>query len=277
MNQNKLRLALLDMNNAYPNQSIRGLRQIVGSYSNDIEFDEFDVRAKNEVPDLSYDIYISSGGPGDPLDWNGVWDKNFFNLIDAIVAHNKSGIGRKKYVFLICHSFQLVCHHFGLGQITKRKSTSFGVFPVHKTASGKKDRLLKDLADPFSVVDSRDYQLIQPDLSVFRKRGAAILCLEKIRDHIEYERAIMAVRFSNEIIGTQFHPEADPKGMVAHFEKEETKEKIKETYGGRKLNNMIRNLDNPEKIRHTYSTFMPGFLEEAIQASKANHLESQVS
>jgi homoserine O-succinyltransferase len=36
----------------------------------------FDVRSKNEVPDLSYDAYISSGGPGSPIDSAGsIWEE----------------------------------------------------------------------------------------------------------------------------------------------------------------------------------------------------------
>ena len=49
----------------------------IGARLNDLDlvWDEFDVRLKNELPDISYDIYISSGGPGDPLvsrfeDWD---------------------------------------------------------------------------------------------------------------------------------------------------------------------------------------------------------------
>ena len=62
-----LRVALLDMNDGHPNQGMRCIREIVWHWSSmhrhNIQLDEFDVRQKNELPDLSYDIYISSGGP----------------------------------------------------------------------------------------------------------------------------------------------------------------------------------------------------------------------
>jgi imidazoleglycerol phosphate synthase glutamine amidotransferase subunit HisH len=35
------------------------------------------------------------------------------------------------------------------------------------------------------------------------------------RDHVQYERAIMAVRFTDYFVGTQFHPEADPVSFVS--------------------------------------------------------------
>ena len=39
--------------------------------------------------------------------------------------------------------------------------------------------------------------------------GAKILCIEKERPHVPYERAVMGIRFNEYMIGTQFHPEAD--------------------------------------------------------------------
>jgi imidazoleglycerol phosphate synthase glutamine amidotransferase subunit HisH len=47
----------------------------------------------------------------------------------------------------------------------------------------------------------------------------------KIRDHVQYERAIMAVRFTDYFVGTQFHPEADPVSFVSHLRNKEAKEK----------------------------------------------------
>jgi imidazoleglycerol phosphate synthase glutamine amidotransferase subunit HisH len=59
---------------------------------------------------------------------------------------------------------------------------------------------------------------------VFKKK-ATIISLEKIRDHVQYERAIiMAVRFTPYFVGTQFHPEADPISFISHLR---NKSKIK--------------------------------------------------
>ncbi len=69
----------------------------------------------------------------------------------------------------------MACKHFGLAEITKRNDTSFGVMSIHKNKDGLKDLLFEGLADPFYAIDSRDYQVVQPKLSVFAKKGAKIL------------------------------------------------------------------------------------------------------
>lgn len=266
MKNNKVRLALLDMNNGFPNEGMRCLRKIINTYSDKLHWEEFDVRQKNEIPDLSFDIYISSGGPGTPLEEGSAWLTRYRQFIDALWLNNLQEGARKKYAFFICHSFQLVSQHFKLGEITQRKSTSFGVYPIHKTALGKKDVMLKGLSDIYHAVDSRSWQLIQPRLKVFKERGASILSLEKIRTNVEFERAIMAVRFSKELIGTQFHPEADPEGMKAYFLKEENRNKVIVNFGEEKYIEMMKHLDDPDKIRLTHSSILPGFIEQSIDA-----------
>jgi hypothetical protein len=148
------------------------------------------------------------------------------------------------------------------------------VFPIHKTSAGKSDPLLKNLPDPHYAVDSRDYQLIQPDLEVFEKRGAAILSLEKIRTHLEYERAIMAVRFSDEFMGTQYHPEADANGMKIHFGKAKNREKVIKNYNREKYENMLRQLDDPDKVALTHGAILPNFIEQSIAKLQENEKTS---
>ncbi|MEJ2005183.1 MAG: GMP synthase [Cyclobacteriaceae bacterium] len=260
-----VRMAILDMNAGHPNQGMRCLRDIANEYVDRLSWDEFDVRVDNVVPDLDYDIFICSGGPGNPLEGNGDGEVKFYNLLDEAWNYNKDSTGKKKFFFFICHSFQMACNHFELGEIMPRKSTSFGVYPVHKTAAGKRDAILDGLPDPYYAVDSRDWQLIQPNLKVFKEHGATILSLEKIRTHVELERAIMAVRFSDEFVGTQFHPEADPVGMKAHFEKEENREKVIKNFSKRKYTNMMIHLEDPDKIALTHSSIIPHFIETALE------------
>lgn len=268
----KLRLAILDLNAGMPNQGMRCIIDIVKNYKHIFDIDIFDVRSNNEVPSLDYDVYISSGGPGNPLDGNGNWDVKFYNLLQDVYDYNKYAGESKKFMFLICHSFQMACHHFQLGKITKRKSPSFGVMPVHKTRSGIHDEIFEKLPDPFFVVDSREWQIIQPNLSVFKNKGASILALEKIRTHVEYERAIMAVRFSDEIVGTQFHPEADPDGMKVHFSKKENRDKVILNHGITKYDSMMTQLDEEDKIELTHKTMLPNFIEKAIESINSNAL-----
>jgi len=260
------KLALLNLYEGISNQGIRALKTLFNQFEDEIEWQEFDVRSKHEVPGLDFDIYISSGGPGNPLVGDGVWEVMWQNWLDSVWQHNKdvSHPSEKKYVFFICHSFQMACHHFGLGDITKRKSTSFGVFPCHKTEDGMNDPLLIDLHDPFQVVDSRDWQLVQPRLSNIEKQGFKILALEKLRTHVQYERAIMAVRFSTEIVGTQFHPEADPYGTKKHFENEATRKVVIENYSEKRYLKMMEGLENPEMLEDTHLKLIPGFIKRSL-------------
>ena len=265
MHKQKVKMAILDMNNDVPNQGLRCLVDIAKSFQTDIDFKIFNVRAKNELPDLSFDIYLSSGGPGSPLE-DGLWRQPYLELIQNLWDFNKNSTDEKKHVFLICYSFQVVCDYFDLGEMRPRKSTSFGILPIHKTKEGIKDRLLEGLSDPFYAVDSRSWQLIQPHLKVFKEKGCKILSLEKIRTHVEYERAIMAVRFSEEFVGTQFHPEADPDGMYAHFSEEVNRQKVITNFGEEKYNDMMDKMDDEDKIIRTYSAILPKFIREAIQS-----------
>jgi homoserine O-succinyltransferase len=264
MNRYPLKVAILDMYNGEPNQGMRGIIDILGRFNQILEFKIFDVRGKSLFPEIiDYDIYISTGGPGNPLIGDGKWDLKYYDFIDALVKwNNEKEI--KKHVLFICHSFQMACKHFGLAEITKRNDTSFGVMAIHKTQAGNDDSLLQHLDDPYYAVDSRDYQVVQPNLKVFSNKGATILSLEKIRDHLKYERAIMAVRFNDYFVGTQFHPEADPISFMMNLRKAETREKIKTMKGKRKFRDMLELLLDDQTIYKTNETLIPNFLRTAI-------------
>jgi homoserine O-succinyltransferase len=264
MNKKKITIALLDMYDGAPNQGMRCLIDIINRFSPLVSFDIYDVRRKCELPEINqYDIYISTGGPGDPLVGDGSWDKKYYEFIDALIKWNLEN-PVKKHVLFICHSFQMACKHFGLAEITKRNDTSFGVMKMHKTVEGQTDSLFQGLSDPFYAIDSREYQVVQPKLSVFKKKGAKIISLEKIRDHVQYERAIMAVRFTDYFVGTQFHPEADPISFVTHLRNKEAKEKIKSIKGEKKFKIMLEDLMDDDKIYKTNETLIPNFLRTAI-------------
>jgi GMP synthase-like glutamine amidotransferase len=75
----------------------------------------------------------------------------------------------------------------------------------------------------------------------------------------------MAIRFSNEIFGTQFHPEADAEGMLRYFLKEDKKQNVIKNHGEEKYQSMINHLNDPDKILLTESVILPTFLNVAIQ------------
>ena len=267
----KIRVAILDLYEGQANQGMRCIREILNQFGEvnnlDLEWDEFEVRQQHNLPDLSYDMYISSGGPGSPLESeHSAWEKAYFHWLSQVEKWNNDPANPvKKHVFFICHSFQLACRHYNVGRVTQRKSTSFGVFPIHMLPEGKMEIIFDGLEDPFYAVDSRDYQVIQPNHNLLKKMGATILCIEKERPHIPLERAIMAIRFNEYMIGTQFHPEADAVGMSMYLQREDKKSNVIENHGYDKWESMIEHLNDPDKILWTYSHILPNFLHTAIE------------
>jgi homoserine O-succinyltransferase len=265
------RIALLDLYEGVENQGMRGIREIVKQFGKNNELnivlDEFDVRLKKIVPGTSYDVYISSGGPGSPLESEGSeWEKTYFGWLDEVERWNADPNQlQKKHVFFICHSFQLVCRHWQLANVCARNSTSFGVFPVYLLEDGKEEPVFEGMPDPFYAVDSRDFQVIEPRMNVLYK-GAKILCIEKDRPYVPFERAIMAIRFSDYFIGTQFHPEADAIGMSMYLQTEEKKKTVIKNHGVEKWRSMIEQLSDPDKILWTNAHILPNFLQIALNS-----------
>jgi hypothetical protein len=73
----------------------------------------------------------------------------------------------------------------------------------------------------------------------------------------------MAIRFSPEIFGTQFHPEADVIGMKFYFGQEEKKKQIVQNHGIGKYEEMLAGLMDNDKILLTHQTIIPQFLKQA--------------
>ena len=262
-----IRIAILDMYNNAANEGMRCIRQLLhrGAAEAGVAFqvDTYNVRAENQLPGLDYDAYISSGGPGSPLASDEPWEARYFTFIDALLLHNRTQ-PVKKHLLLICHSFQLVSRHLGVGEVGKRKSTSFGVLPVHLTAAGAAEPVFAGLPEPFYAVDSRDYQLTNLHPERLAQLGGTVLCLEKDRPHVPLARAIMAIRFTPEVLGTQFHPEADGEGMLRYMLTEDRKQQVIITYGEAKYEEMVRLLADPDTIEHTESIVVPTFLRRAL-------------
>jgi homoserine O-succinyltransferase len=255
-------MAILDMNNDQENMGIASIKRIADRFAV-IDYEVFDVRYGKEVPGLDFDIYISSGGPGDPLEFEGGWEQEYYSLMDRIWAHNKISED-KKYVFFICHSFQMICHHLGIGTISLRRNESFGIVPVDKTDAGKNEPLFMELNNPFYGADFRKYEVISPDENKLKSLGAVITALERTPPEHTGDKALMAIRFSNEWFGTQFHPEAHPDGMLLYLRRQDKKEMILHTYGLNTYEEMMHNAIHPERLTCTRDHILPGFLRDAI-------------
>lgn len=265
-----MKVALLDMYEGVENEGMRCIRELLIQFGETqqipLQLNEFEVRRHQQVPDLSYDVYISSGGPGSPVDSAGSsWEKAYFKWLKSVLDWNEAPGKRKKYIFLICHSFQVVCRHFELGTVCRRKSPAFGVFPVHKTTGGQEEPLFSGLPDPFYIVDSRNWQVIQPNEAKLDGMGATILAIEKERPHVPLERATMAIRFNPYMLGTQFHPEADAPGMRKHLMLPAKKQRVIAEHGAEKYHSMLQLLQETDKIPLTHNTLLPNFLYDALQ------------
>jgi GMP synthase-like glutamine amidotransferase len=269
MTRKPIKVAVLDLYNGIENEGMRGFREILERYRDknelNLTYDLFDVRRKVELPGTDYDIYISSGGPGDPLESEGSeWEKKYFKLVDSLEDHNLSNTSQKKYGFFVCHSFQLLCRKYKLGVVNMRKSPSFGILPIHQTVAGKNEPLFEGLSDPFYAVDSRLWQVIYPNEQRFIELGMQLLAIEKERPYVDLPRAMMAVRFSDYFFSTQFHPEADAKGIRTLLVKDEKKKEVVNEHGLDKYNEMLERLDDPDKLTHTQNTIIPNFLDQAV-------------
>jgi GMP synthase-like glutamine amidotransferase len=265
----KIKVAIIDLYNGIENEGMRGFRDILDRYKEkhdlDLTYQVFDLRKNCEIPGTDFNIYISSGGPGSPLDTEGTeWEKKYWNLIDQLEKHNQSDAPQKKYGFFVCHSFQLMCRRYDLGHISLRKSPSFGILPVHETKAGEQDSIFEGLGDPFYAVDSRSWQVIHPNEQLFTELGMQLLAIEKIRPHVDLPRALMAIRFNDYFVGTQFHPEADAAGIKTLLLKPDKKKEVIDEHGHDKYNEMLERLDDPDKIMLTQNTMIPNFLDEAI-------------
>ena len=74
----------------------------------------------------------------------------------------------------------------------------------------------------------------------------------------------MAVRITDEIVGTQFHPEADPASMYYHFRKPDRKEHVISKYGEKKYYEMLELLELEDGIKLTRKTVLPNFIKNAL-------------
>lgn len=272
MQKQKIKITTIDLYNNERNEGMRCIREIVSDAINsnsglDITYDVFETRYKGELPDLSYNIFISSGGPGSPFeDQDKKWDKDYFNLLDKIWTYNQNNNDQKKFMFFVCHSFQMMARYFQFGNVNKRFINSFGVMPFEKTSDGSDDVILKSLTNPFYAADIRHWQVTEPNRKMIDEYGAKILSWEIPEEENVNNPAITAIRISDEIVGTQFHPEADPESMLFHFKQDERKDFIIKRYNEEKYNEMIEWLQHPEKIKLTRETVIPSFLNNAIQS-----------
>jgi GMP synthase-like glutamine amidotransferase len=270
MQKQIIKIATIDLYNNERNEGMRCIGEIVEETKKkfidlDISYNVYETRFKEDIPNIDSDIFISSGGPGSPFDGEGKkWEKDYFHLIEKIYSHNQTNTDKKKYIFFICHSFQMMARFFEFGEVSKRNSKSIGVLPFEKTRTGKADNMLEQLPNPFYAADIREYQVTNQNKKVIDDMGVKILSYAILDDNAEDEPAIAAVNVSKQIVGTQFHPEADPESMLYHFDRPDEKKQIVDIYGEEKYNQMLEILQEPNAVKLTRKTVIPNFLNKAI-------------
>ena len=265
----QIKAAIIDLYDDYPNQAIASFKHILDTYAQannlNISHEVFDLRGKNEVPGIDFDVYLSSGGPGSPVDSEGSeWENKYWQLIDAIDAHNKSALHNKKHVLFICHSFQLMCRRHGLGDVNPRTSESYGIVPTIPTEAATAEPLLNGLGNPFYVFDSREWQVVNLNMQRIEEIGATIIAIEQEREEPHLPRALMAIRFNPYFFATQFHPEVNPTAMKQRLLLDEHKADMVAEYGEEKYHEIFTDLHNDDKILPTYNTIIPRFLHHAL-------------
>ncbi len=264
-------VAILDMNNGWRNIGIRNIRRMIEHFQfqvrtshPQVEFkvDQFHVRDRDEVPDMSYDFYISSGGPGSPLDDTGSdWENRFFGLLGDIWGHNAAN-DDKKFFFGICHSFQLMAKRFDVGVITPREKRNLGIVPVFKTQAGTHDPIFSGLQEKFYVFDNRDFQVTDPSHRKLDALGASVLSYECEDNRLG--KAVTGIRYTPEIESVQFHPEAEKNGILIRFTDPEERQKMIDLIGEQKFEEFMQSVENPNKLLRTYRTVLPGFLTRSF-------------
>ncbi len=78
-----MKIAILDLYEGESNEGMRCILELVDQFRNEVNFpitcQRFDVRQHLEIADLTFDVFISSGGPGSPLSSEGsAWEDNYF-------------------------------------------------------------------------------------------------------------------------------------------------------------------------------------------------------
>jgi len=126
--------------------------------------------------------------------------------------------------------------------------------------------LFEGLEDPFYTLESRLYQITEPNDELINSMGAHITCLEKIRPQVPLERAIMGIQFNEHMAGVQFHPEGEYHILLDYFKEEKNKTSIVEEFGIEKWDRMIEKLNDPKKIKSTFEAIIPNFLDKALKA-----------
>ena len=264
-----LKLCLVDMNNGVANQATRCFRKLYEAFTHrvraanpqlDVTLRHVQPRNLGELPSPDTDLALSSGGPGSPFDgYEDPWCTGFRNWVDSVTNANLKRPQEAPQLFAVCHSFEILGHHFGVGTLQKRDKTKFGVMPVYMTPEGQKSDLLRPFGDRLFAFEHRNWELVDLDARRLQSLGGELLARES-RDGQSKGRGMVAFRFAHGVTGTIFHPEADRMGVVTWVNKPEMASAFKDAYGEDTYAQMMDTVNDPTRIARTYALVIPGWL-----------------
>lgn len=227
----RIDVALLDMNHAWPNighdslvhavlETAESLRDELAAIGAQVRVLSYDVRRLNMIPEPPngrFRLYLGTGGPGhlDPRLNDGVgewtqgvtesaaWEAPLFRLFDDIVADESSAL------LAVCHSFGLLCRWAGVARPVLRPEKSSGL-PLNRLSREALrhpwfEQFARELPDGqhFRVVDNRLFDLMLEDSGkslpiAFEAGDSAMTMVEIARDR----DGVMP-----RILGANHHPE----------------------------------------------------------------------
>lgn len=190
-----MRIAILDMYNGTDNVGLESIKHSLELLK--LKYSVYKVRDLEELPDLDYDLYLSTGGPGDPREaQQASWFKTYSSLVQQIKLSSKKLVA-------ICYSFQLLSIIFNAGTVTKREKMAFGIYRVSFIKNCNDEIVKNFIGSKDEVIEFRNYQVLENDFT----NPDLIICKDRVKTGFDYEPAILMYKFTNDIIGTQFHPE----------------------------------------------------------------------
>lgn len=258
------------MNNGVANQATRCFRRIVDAFGQrvrnvnpgvELVFKHVQPRNLGELPSHEDDLVLSSGGPGSPLDgYDDAWCVGFRKYLDHVVDKNTADTATAPKMLVVCHSFQLTVLHFAVATMRKRAALKFGLMPAYMTREGERADFLAPFGYRLFCWEHRNWEAVELDSKKLSALRGEVLAKETHEGGANKGEAILALRFSPGIAGTQFHPEADKPGVMNWIERPEHKVAVQDAYGEALYDRMVKSLGNPDRLAKTFALLIPGWL-----------------
>lgn len=268
----KLKIALVDMNDGHPNQAIRSFKTLIrGLFERarlenpDLEAELIHVQPRNleEVPPDDCDLYVCSGGPDSPVDgFEEKWCPAIRKFFDGVHGKWQSGREDAPGALAICYSFEMATMHFGVAEMAPREKR-FGIMPAYTTAAGEESNLLGAFGERLFAWEHRYWNAVNLDEARLKELGGAVYARES-RDGVSKGEGLTSFRFTEGIEGTIFHPEADRAGALHWIQKPEQAEAVIEAYGKTTYDRMLKTLDDPNRLARTYALLIPNWLNTSF-------------